>query len=81
VKQHAGKQEYHLTAKTSWDIRRRAILQDAGVTRHIEQLPAGFHPASETAIPHECEPRPSLPLFDCLRPEFFVRCNEPAFVR
>jgi hypothetical protein len=51
VKQHAGKQEYHLTAKTSWDIRPRAILQDAGVTRHIEQLPAGFHPASETAIP------------------------------
>jgi hypothetical protein len=52
VKQHAGKQEYHLTAKTGWHIRRRLVLQDAGATRRIEQLPAGFHPASETSIPH-----------------------------
>jgi hypothetical protein len=81
VKQHAGKQDYHLTAKSSWDIRRRMVLQDAGATRCVEQLPAGFHPAAETAISHQCESGPSLPLFDCLRPEFFVRCTEPAIVR
>jgi hypothetical protein len=81
VKQHAGKQEYHLTAKPGWDIRRRVVLQAAGAARCIEQLPAGFHPASETAIPHQREAGPSLPLLDCLRPEFFVGCDEPAIVR
>jgi hypothetical protein len=77
VKQNAGEENNHLATKTNRAAGLQIFLQPGSGSR-AEELPAGFHPASETAVHQNRHPGSLLETFDRLRTEFLVCRNQPA---